>query len=119
MTSWNDDVQKELLWGREALSIGNHGKARTCARRAVGKASAELCRHDSTLDYGADMMSRIRGIAGDERFPETVRAAAERLQSRISADFTSLSVDPIRDAEIVLSDIAQRIGSAQARSSDR
>jgi len=113
------DIRRELRWAREALAEGNRGKARTCARRAVGIAATELQRIDNAFDLGTDFISQIRSIAADNRFPGDIRAAASRLQSRISQEFTSASIDPIHDAEIVLSELMKRLGGDQARSSER
>ncbi len=117
--SYTDILARELSTAREAMNTGNHGKARTCARRAVGVAATELQRLDPELRLGADFMTQVRSISQDDSFSEQVRRAAERLQSKISQDFTSASTDPIGDAELVLVDLVSRITEIQARSSDK
>lgn len=117
--SWEEDVEKEMRGARDAAKIGNHGRTRTCARRAVGIAASELQNRDRSFSFGADFIAKIRSIAGDIRFEEEVREAASRLQARIAADFTSISTDPIRDAEVVVSALSGLIQGGQERSSER
>lgn len=100
--SWHDDMELELRRAREAAAAGNPGKARTSVRRAVGVAVAELQRRFPGKHYGVDAMSQVRGIAQDQGIPVEVRDAAERLQTRLSADFTSLSHDPLSDGETII-----------------
>ncbi len=117
--SWKNDISRELSHARKAWKEGNDGKARTCARRAVGRAAAELQERDASYALGRDFISQLRTIAESRRFPKDVRDAAGRLQARISTDFTSPSTDPIGDAETILSDLSSRLEQDQSRSSER
>ncbi|HEY6952376.1 MAG TPA: hypothetical protein VI758_08200 [Bacteroidota bacterium] len=104
---WLDEVEKELGRAREAQRLGNAGRVRTAARRAVGLAVTEYQQRISEKQYGGDFMRQVRGIAEDTSLPEEVRSAAKRLQSRIAEDFTSASRQPLADAQTII-DFIQR-----------
>ncbi|MBM4161750.1 MAG: hypothetical protein FJ217_11725 [Ignavibacteria bacterium] len=99
---WADDVQQELARAKEAEESGNMGKARTSARRAVGIALSELQRRFPQRYHGQDFIRQMRSFAEDAALPHEVRSAAVRLQARISSDFTSPSLDPVRDAMTII-----------------
>ncbi len=99
--TWVDQLETELGRGREAEAAGNAGKARTCARRSVGIVVTEYQKRTQNK-YGNDVMRQLRGLASDTGLPEEVRSAAERLQSRLSQDFTSPSEHPLEDALIIV-----------------
>jgi hypothetical protein len=107
--SWVDDVKLELARASEAEESGNAGKARTSARRAVGSAISELQRCFPQQRYGGDTLQQLRSFADDATLPEEVQRAAFRLQSRISADFKSPSVNPIADAMTIIEFIRSRL----------
>ena len=99
--SWREELEGELQRGKRAEAEGNAGKARTCARRAVGIVVTEFQKQTGE-EYGNDFLRQLRGIAGDATLPTLVREAAERLQSRLSRDFQSLSVHPLEDARVII-----------------
>ena len=107
--NWREGVQLELQRASEADRNANLGKARTSARRAVGIAVTELQRRLPDKHYGRDFIGQLRGIAADELIPETVRFAADRLQTRLSADFESPSKRPIEDANIIIDYVIERL----------
>ncbi len=74
-------ADNELRKAAEAFETGNHGKARVCARRAVGYvAEFYLQTHRELLPlYGRSFMNNLRGIAADENVPDEVRSCAEKL----------------------------------------
>lgn len=98
-----DLIEQELAAAEAALKIGNDGKARVCARRAVALAAeAWLARH-SVQAGRTDAMAHLRRVQRDDSFPSSIRQAAERLTTTVtrrdSAPFTS---DPIGDARIII-----------------
>lgn len=98
-----DVIEQELDAAEAALKIGNEGKARVCARRAVAiAAEAWLARH-SVQAGQTDAMAHLRRIQEDDSFPSSIRQAAERLTTTVtrrdSAPFTS---DPIGDARLII-----------------
>ncbi len=98
-----DHIEQELSAGEAAWKMGNDGKARVCARRAVALADeAWLARH-SIQGRPMDAMAHLRRIQGDESLPPSVRQAAERLTTSVtrrgSEPFTT---DPIADARTMI-----------------
>lgn len=106
---WIEEIERELDRAAEAERTGNHGKARTSARRAVGFAVEELQRRSPEVQYGRDFISCIRGIASDAAMPGDVRKAADRLQTRLTPEFDSPSTDPIEDARIIIRFVVDRL----------
>jgi HEPN domain-containing protein len=93
----------ELQRAREALEVGNDGRARTAARRAAGNALTALKQRFPGRNYGDDMMRQLRNLMDDVTVPLDVREAAERLQARITEQFTpAFSTDPVEDALTIL-----------------
>lgn len=52
-------IEKEFASAREALKIGNDGKARVCARRAVGYATEWFLTKFPGDGWGMDAMTRL------------------------------------------------------------
>jgi hypothetical protein len=109
--TWLDDIELEMERGREAERIGNEGKVRTAARRAVGIAVTEYQRQHSVNRYGNDFMRQIRGVADDATLPGYVRESAMRLQARISLEFESPSRQPMADAQVIIEFFRQALTS--------
>ena len=93
----------ELSTAAEALDAGNHGKARVCARRAVGFFIQAIA---PTLasDTGAHSMANLRWLHEDPALPEELRNAARRLLAgaRDIAHGATHSIDPVADATFVI-----------------
>jgi HEPN domain-containing protein len=93
----------ELQRAREALEVGNDGRARTAARRAAGNALSVLKQRFQDRNYGDDVMRQLRNLMDDATVPADVREAAEHLQARVTERFTSaFSSDPVEDAATIL-----------------
>ena len=106
---WRDDVDREMKGIVEALSAGNAGRARTCARSAVGFALAEWEKRDARKAHGTDTMDRLRSFAESSDMPAEPRAAAQRLADKLAPDFTSASVHPLNDATIIVQFVAAQM----------
>ncbi len=106
--NWRDELEIELNRGRQAEATGNAGKVRTCARRAVGIVVTEYQKRTGN-NYGSDFLRQLQGIGSDELLPREVRQAAERLQSRISQEFTSPSEHPLEDALVIINFFQQQL----------
>lgn len=92
------EIDRELADARNARSSGNQGRARVCARRAAGAAIAWMQTRFPDFN-GEDALQRLRSFSQNMAVPPGVAAAANRLSSRISQDFTyAASEDPIDDA---------------------
>jgi hypothetical protein len=107
--NWRDETVLELTRAKEAQRSGNQGMVRASARRAAGIAISELQQRFPEKQYGRDFMEQLRSFAGDEAIPTAARAAADRLQTRISPDFESPSKHPIEDARIIIDFVIHRL----------
>jgi hypothetical protein len=58
-------IQQELSMAEEALKGGNEGKARVCARRAVGLADEVWLAKQSDQHFRGDAMAHLRRIQQD------------------------------------------------------
>ena len=105
-----ESVTLELQRAEEAQRSGNEGRARTSARRAAGFAITEMEKRFPEKRYGSDFMTQLRSLARDPEVARSVRAAAERLQARLSPEFESLSKDPIADANIIIQFVVEQLG---------
>jgi hypothetical protein len=106
--NWIDQLETEIGRGKQAEAIGNAGKVRTCARRSVGIVVTEYQKRTENK-YGNDVMRQLGGLASDTGLPQEVRKAAERLQSRLSQDFTSPSEHPLEDALVIINFFRQKL----------
>ncbi len=96
-----EDIEKELRQGEKAEQEGNSGRARVCARRAVGIALEDYYARMGK-DPGKDAMKLLAQFSAGGEIPGDVRDAALRLQQRVSHDFTSASKDPLSDARLIV-----------------
>jgi HEPN domain-containing protein len=104
----------ELQRARDALEVGNDGRARTAARRAVGNALTALKQRFQDRNYGDDVMRQLRNLMDDITVPPDVREAAEHLQARITEQFTSaFSSDPVEDAVTILKYVRESLGGLE------
>lgn len=115
----NEDRERtlfdEMFEARAVQAEGNIGRARTCARRAVGMALREtLGIGPGARAYATTFINGLYRMAEDAAFPKEVRAAAARLVDRSKPDRTSAAVTPVQDAEIILNHFG--VQSTAARS---
>ncbi len=109
---WKEQLRLELARAEDAMQVGNAGRARTCARRAVGLAITEWQRREPAVNFGRDFLRQLQGLSSDEQTPDEVRQAATRLQERLGKDFQSASREPIGDARIVIAHVLLRMGES-------
>lgn len=96
-------IDRELAAGARAKDPGNEGRARVCARRAAGSAVGHWLERHPRPGWGVDARARLRALAGDEAFPESVRAAARRLTPRVTQAFAlPFPEDPLDDAGVIV-----------------
>ena len=101
-----EQIGKELVAARDALNIGNDGKARVCARRAAGQAITWFISRNIRQGWGADAMNQLLHLIDDLSFPQEVRDAAVRLTTKISERFTyPFTTSPIEDARLIIDSI--------------
>jgi hypothetical protein len=92
----------EIVEARMMQATGNIGRARTCARRAVGMLLREkIGIGPGPHHYAPTFILGLRKLASDSAIPDEVRIAAGRLVDRSRPDRTSASAHPVQDAEII------------------
>jgi len=106
----NLEAKEELRRGREAENQGNHGRARVCARRAVGAVLAEYHRSNKEATQSTDAVSLLKNFLVDSSLPDEVAEAGKRLVERVRPDFSSASLKPLEDAESIIKYVKQRFG---------
>lgn len=103
-----EEIEAELSRAREAEKEGNDGKARVCARRAVGKAFT-LSRYPAEPAPALSTTQILNIISADGTLAEGVREAAGRLATSIAENKgLSVSAHPVRDALIIISGLFGR-----------
>ena len=102
-------IEQELAAAEAAWRIGNDGKARVCARRAVAAASDQWLARHSVQAPRMDAMGHLRGIQADQSVPVFIRQAAERLTTAVTRrDSGRFTVDPIGDARLIIAYLVAR-----------
>jgi len=95
-------LRKEFSTGRQALSLGNDGMARVCARRAAGVAISFWLWESGRTGWGVDAMSQLRHLLNEPSFPSEVRTAATHLAAKVNSEATSRSADSLNDSRIII-----------------
>lgn len=96
-------IQKEFGTAAGARRQGNEGMVRVCVRRAAGIAVGFWLQAHRVPHSGPDAMSRLRAIVTDDALPPEIRAAAERLTTKITDQFNSpFSEDPVEDGKLIV-----------------
>ncbi len=97
------DIDAELAQARKAREAGNEGQARVCARRAAGVAIREWYRRRLETGWHGDALKQLQRLQADPLTPENVRAAAQRLTTRVDFDHAlPFADDPIEDARGII-----------------
>lgn len=109
--NWRTRVESELALSRDALREDNDGRARACARRAVGYVlSAYNVTFPDHAIPGHSAVEKLRTLACTTTFPDAIRNAATRLTTnvnrRLSVEFT---LNPVLDAGLLIDFFTERI----------
>ena len=100
-------IDQELRAAEIAWNVGNEGKARVCARRAVALATTLWLARLAEPPWHGDAMEHLRGIQRHPSFPLSVRQAAERLSTAVTKRHAApFTVNPISDANIIIAHLA-------------
>jgi hypothetical protein len=99
-----------LAAGRAAQAAGNAGRARVCARRAAGlgirawfQRRAAARADGAAGGWGGDALAQLRRLQAEPAAPEAVRAAAERLTTKVDLEHQlPFDDDPLEDAGLIL-----------------
>ncbi|HBP87844.1 MAG TPA: hypothetical protein PKK23_18255 [Nitrospirales bacterium] len=101
--SRSERIEQELTKAAKGLQNGNDGLARVCARRAVALASQHRANQRNLPNWQGDAMHHLRQIQEETTFPLHVRAAAQRLLTKVTEQTQlPMTTDPITDARIIL-----------------
>jgi len=97
------DVETELAQAQKAREAGNEGQARVCARRAAGIAIREWYKRRWGSAWQGDALKQLQRLQADVLVPENVRAAAQRLTTKVDLDHKlPFEDDPIEDARGII-----------------
>lgn len=97
-----EEIESELTLSRDAAAEGNDGKARVCARRAVGRAFRRS-RYSSELTSTQSTTQILKAISTSDLFPPGVRKASARLSASVAEnDGLSVSMKPVEDALVLI-----------------
>ena len=99
MSPWEEEIDREL---RRAGMMKHPGQLRTVARRVAGIALRQLPDVRTGISGHDDVVMLLKIFSGLSGIPEAARTAAIRLYTRLDADFSSPSKDPIADARIII-----------------
>lgn len=103
-------VEQELRAAELAWEVGNEGKARVCARRAVALALAAWSARAGQTTWPGDVMEQLRQIHQHAAFPVSVREAAERLSAAVTKRHElPFTVDPLSDARLIVGHLVAEV----------
>jgi hypothetical protein len=106
----SEQIEQELIKAAKGLQNGNEGLARVCARRAVALASQQWAEQQNLATWKGDAMHHLRQIQEEMTFPLTVRAAAQRLLTKVTEQTQlPMTTDPVTDARIILDHLNAQI----------
>jgi hypothetical protein len=97
---WLNNIETEL---QRIHPNGHSGKIRATARRIAG-----IALHQYYQSSTEDFLRLLQSSLSDPSLPAEVHSAIDRLVTRLDANFTSPSVDPVGDAMIVVSFVKER-----------
>jgi len=95
-------ISDEMKIARQALANGQIGRSRTAARRAIGMALQQTLGIGPTGGYAKTFIDGLKRLANDPEMPESVRAAAIRLTTRVDREYSSPAINPVADAELII-----------------
>ncbi|MDA0986220.1 MAG: hypothetical protein O3A55_01230 [Bacteroidetes bacterium] len=101
--NWIDEVNFEK---NRALKSNHKGKIRVAARRMVLIAVKEF--YNKNINDAILALEEVKNQSKENKFVED---AAARLITRLDNNFLSPSVEPIKDAEIIISFISNNFTS--------
>ncbi len=99
------EIASELEQAQKAEAEGNDGKARVCARRAVGRAFM-LSTYSTGFPPSFSATQSLKAVIELNDVPEAVRAAATRLSTGVAGNKgLSISVNPVEDAVVIINQL--------------
>jgi len=88
MQDWQTRFQMELEQAEAARRAGNEGKARVCARRAVGILAGEYLAREGELPAGSSAYDRLRQLLVQPDLTSQTRAAIQHFLERVTPEHT-------------------------------
>jgi hypothetical protein len=99
-------IDKEIRRAEAARAEGNEGRARVCARRAVGVALREAMRRVGATHIPASALDLLHETKNLPDLSDRSRQAVERLVQKVDEGFNlPLNVDLIAEARIVIAEL--------------
>ncbi|MFZ1081602.1 MAG: hypothetical protein WAO19_06730 [Candidatus Kryptoniota bacterium] len=105
-TAIPEDIRSELAQAQAALADGNAGKARVCARRAVGKAF-QLSKYSREFERPLSAIESLKLAAAMVQLTIEARNAAERLLTSVLEE--GISHKPVDDALLIIAELLEII----------
>lgn len=102
-----EGIQSELSSAHEALNEGNEGKARVCARRAVGNAFRKS-KYWKENERPLSANTVLKLIASSDKISVETRNAARRLSAGVLEE--DISRRPIDDALLIIEELLSKTG---------
>jgi len=100
--AWEILFQAEINMATNARSEGNEGKARVCARRAVGIVLGEYFQRNHILLDSPSAYNRLRFIGRTPNIPDDLKTKIQHFLVRVNSDFSlSIDTDLITEAQQV------------------
>jgi hypothetical protein len=99
-------IDKELQHADAARAEGNEGRARVCARRAVGAALRDVLRRKGAVHIPVSAFDLLRETENQLRLSERSRLAVERMVQKVDEEFSlPLGWDLIVEARMVIAEL--------------
>lgn len=98
-TGWEINFENELKAADEARRLGNEGRARVCARRALGIVIGEYLLRSGVEPQGASAYDRVKNLLLQPDLPPEIGEAVEHFLLRVTpAHQLPLEADLIAEA---------------------
>jgi hypothetical protein len=92
-----EQIEAELAQARRAQAAGNLGQRRVCARRAAALALR------ARFGRAGDALKQLRLLEADAAQPESIRAAARRLSTKVDEHHQlPFTEDAVDDARLII-----------------
>ena len=103
------EIHEEMKAAQEARRAGNEGMARVCARRAAGWAIGRRYHEQLPPTATSNAYLLLTWLKEQGEVPDTLRAAADRLTTRITEDHDlPHSEDPLEDAKEIVTAMIEK-----------
>lgn len=99
---WIDLYENEIRMAVDSRIAGNEGRARVCARRAVGIVLGEYFRLNNMPDPGPSAIDRVKYFISRDDLPAEFRETASHFILKVNPDYQlSINADLITEAKML------------------